>query len=302
VPFVFNDGFELVGGEQNLSDSMSTYWTNMASSGNPNTWSGPTAGPSLSTDAAAAGTWNEDSVAQVVESPRRQLQPGPHSPPNASAVRSPNATFWWHYPGIDCDPGVFEHGHCSSIEGCIKLCMEDKHCGGFLFEEGKKPQGGGKTPGAPTHFKLKYADCFKNIAGGGSQDSMLFFLRDQPMPPPPPPQWNLPDGNCSMFQQRQDCFHAEDGFKTININISTMPARWGHGYQVNSTCLGQCCDHCLADPRCKHWFVPPPTNASASSGGIPLGETVCVLMDGSQNHKRINNSFCLGASLIQFPF
>ena len=37
VPFVFHDSFELVGGENDLSSQMSTYWTNMASSG---AWSG----------------------------------------------------------------------------------------------------------------------------------------------------------------------------------------------------------------------------------------------------------------------
>jgi hypothetical protein len=73
--------------------------------------------------------------------------------------------------------------------------MEDDHCGGFHFDEPrKKPHGGGKTPGAPTKFKLKYADCGANLGGGGDQDSVLYFLRDFPMPPPPPPQWNLPKG------------------------------------------------------------------------------------------------------------
>lgn len=292
VPFVFNDGFELMGGEHNLSNSMSTYWTNMASSGDPNKWTGATAGPPPSPLAQLGETQNEQLV--PLEIARRQLQFGPHKP-NASAVRSPNAIFWWHFPGADCDTGVFEHGHCSNIESCTKLCVEDKHCGGFRFDR-KKPQGGGKTPGAPTDFKLKYADCSQNLGGGGDQDSVLYFLREMPMPPPPPPQWNLPQGNCSLFQQRQDCFHAEDGFKKIAINISIMPTPWGRGSEVNSTCLGQCCEHCLADARCKHWFVPPPKNTSASSPGIPLGETVCVLMDGNRDHKHINNSFCIGES------
>lgn len=43
VPFVYGDTFELVGGELTLSESMSQFWTNMASSGDPNVWSGPTA-------------------------------------------------------------------------------------------------------------------------------------------------------------------------------------------------------------------------------------------------------------------
>ena len=118
------------------------------------------------------------------------------------------------------------------------------------------------------------------------------------MPPPPPPQWNLPRGTCSLFQQRQDCFHAEDGFKRIPINISVVPTPWGRGNEVNSTCLGKCCEQCLAHPNCKHWFVPPPKNVSTSSPRITLGSTVCVLMDGNSNHKHINNSFCIGASRL----
>jgi hypothetical protein len=113
VPFVFNDGFELMGGEHNLSDSMSTYWTNMASSGDPNTWQGPTAGapPSshpVAEPAAAAAAVAAVAAEEVAEadasgggaaSIRRQLQFGPKHKPNASAVRSPNATHWWHFPG-----------------------------------------------------------------------------------------------------------------------------------------------------------------------------------------------------------
>ena len=34
-----------VGGEVNLSTAMATYWTNMASSGNPNTWKGGRSAP-----------------------------------------------------------------------------------------------------------------------------------------------------------------------------------------------------------------------------------------------------------------
>lgn len=53
-----------------------------------------------------------------------------------------------------------------------------------------------------------------------------------------------------------------------------------------------------ADPKCRHWFVPPPKNVNETKtpGAIPLGETVCVLMDGNPDHKHINNSYCMGAS------
>ena len=56
VPFVFHDDFELMGGEVNLSSTMSTYWTNMASSGDPNTWSGPTAADLAAGDEGGALT------------------------------------------------------------------------------------------------------------------------------------------------------------------------------------------------------------------------------------------------------
>lgn len=282
VPFVFNDGFELMGGEHNLSESMATYWTNMASSGDPNTWQGKHASPSLDAE-----------TTKHLERRRLQNGPPPHSKPNASAIRSPNQTHWWHYPGLDCDVGVYEHGHCSSPATCSKVCLEDEHCGGFHFEEPKKPSGGGKKPGSPTNFKLKYADCEQNMGGQGNPSSVLFFLRETAQPPPPPPQWNLPrNGNCSLFQQQQDCFHPSDGYKQIPINISIEHSKWGRGNQVNTTCLGECCSHCLEDKKCKQWFVPPPRNST--HGAITIGETVCVLM-ADADHKGINNSFCIGA-------
>lgn len=57
-------------------------------------------------------------------------------------------------------------------------------------------------------------------------------------------------------------------------------------------------NRCAADPKCRHWFVPPPKNVNETKtpGAIPLGETVCVLMDGNPDHKHINNSYCMGAS------
>jgi len=103
------------------------------------------------------------------------------------------------YGGIDCDTGVFEKGHCTSVEHCKAACMEDDYCGGFTMHKTKKPSGPGKTTDT---FKLKYADCGTNIAGGGDQSTVLFFLRENEQPPPPPPQVQLPM-NCSLFEQQQ---------------------------------------------------------------------------------------------------
>eukprot|EP01043_Picozoa_sp_COSAG02_P041980 COSAG02_NODE_3529_length_6610_cov_40.548610_6_plen_334_part_00 len=271
VPFVFHDDFELMGGEVNLSDTMATYWTNMASSGNPNTWSGPTVNP---------------------EGGRRRLQPGPGPAKPKRIKRTANETHWWDYPGIDCDSGVFEHGHCTSVSHCKAACMEDEYCGGFLMKK-HKPNGGDKSTES---FRLKYADCAQSIAGTGTENSVLYFLRDMAQPPPPPPYFQLPS-NCTLFEQRGRCFNETMAYRSIPVNISLMKNQWHKGMDVNTTCLNQCCEACMEDhPKCKGWFVPPPKNTS--SGGkhhsvFPDGETVCLLMD--QDHPPKPNSFCLGA-------
>ena len=273
VPFVFHDDFELMGGEVNLSSTMSTYWTNMASSGDPNTWSGPTAAD------LAAGD----------ERGWRQLQPGPGPPPPNRTKRSKAETHWWDYPGIDCDTGVFEKGHCTSIPHCKAACMEDDYCGGFMMTKLKKASGSDK---AKEKFQLKYADCGTNIDGGGEENSVLFFLREFAQPPPPPPNFELPN-NCSLFQQRPRCYDESVAYKSLPINISLEENRWHKGMDVNTTCLNKCCEACAADlPKCKGWFVPPPKDQNRTNP-FPVGETVCHLM--AEEHKPLNNSFCIGA-------
>jgi hypothetical protein len=122
VPFVFHDTFELVGGERNLSDQLATYWTNMASSADPNTWAGPTARAALRPLAArgsAGAGWN-----------------------HTNATRPANATHWWLLDHMDCDaaagarPGRPARGEsvgacpkltdAASIAACEAACLANK--------------------------------------------------------------------------------------------------------------------------------------------------------------------------------
>ena len=79
VPFVFHDDFELIGGEVNLSDTMATYWTNMASSGDPNTWSGPTASSTYTPVVSALALADGAIPRPPSDQPTRTLRPKNHT-------------------------------------------------------------------------------------------------------------------------------------------------------------------------------------------------------------------------------
>ena len=47
--------------------------------------------------------------------------------PHNRTLRPTNATHWWNYTDLDCDPGV-EEGQCNGVEDCKTKCMADP-CG-----------------------------------------------------------------------------------------------------------------------------------------------------------------------------
>eukprot|EP01052_Picozoa_sp_SAG31_P022723 SAG31_NODE_1822_length_7193_cov_3.631802_6_plen_218_part_00 len=103
VPFVFHDTFELVGGEKDLSSQLATYWTNFASSGDPNTWVG-------------AHVYSEGSDHSQGGDATRNRTPLPtfdeHSLWNhTNATRPANATHWWLMDNLDCDARDDGKGH-----------------------------------------------------------------------------------------------------------------------------------------------------------------------------------------------
>ena len=192
-----------------LSDAMSVFWTNMASSGDPNTWSGPRATHHKPTDLVAPPP---PMPPAMCDPKQHQMCPSaPGSPPipcpkcgkatcpcppipkphHNRTLRPANHTFWWHYTGVDCDPGV-EEGNCSNTTDCREKCTADPYCGGFNGKSGKSK--------SAVH-RMKYSDCGASVSSSSETGMYLFFLRDTPMPPPPPPNINLPQ-NCSLFQQR----------------------------------------------------------------------------------------------------
>ena len=163
VPFVFGDTFELVGGELSLSQAMSTFWTNMASSGDPNKWLGPTAPewtPPAEESAAAASL-------------RRALVAAGPEPKRPSAD-----TFWWAIKGADCDVGGAAGKACGGaaisqsgqVHDCKSTCLADEACGGFVQKKVNKG----------THSEwdssLKLADCKNNLTRGGDSDTTLCVL------------------------------------------------------------------------------------------------------------------------------
>ena len=105
--------------------------------------------------------------------------------PHNRTLRPTNATHWWNYTDLDCDPGV-EEGQCNGVEDCKTKCMADPYCGGFNSDH-----------------HLKYADCGSNLEKQGGSGMFLYWLRDRPMPgdgtrleleqmraPPPPPNYD----------------------------------------------------------------------------------------------------------------
>lgn len=63
----------------------------------------------------------------------------------------------------------------------------------------------------------------------------------------------------------------EDGYKKIPINISIVPTPWGGGGdEVNSTCFGQCCEHCLGESP---WLLAPHRTSLTRSQASKLAST-----------------------------
>ena len=234
VPFVFFDTFELEGGEVALSSAMSQYWTNMASSGDPNTWSGPLAVPPELVGGPSQGLKPPPTFCNPKQ---HQFCPGGKPCPQCGGDKCPcpakhynrtlrptNDTYWWHYSGASCDGDVSE-GNCTSVESCKMKCMADPFCGGFTREvkEGGDGDGGGGGKPKPGQrhaaYQLKYADCEQNVEGAPTEGTILYFLRAVPMPPPPPPYLELPQ-NCSLYQQASHCFDPSEGYKNVTIHMT----------------------------------------------------------------------------------
>ena len=81
MPFVFNDQFELDGGERDLSERMAMYWTTFARTGNPNgdTLSKVEQGGVLLADGAEEGEGRGEGAAGGGPPPPHHHRP-PHRP------------------------------------------------------------------------------------------------------------------------------------------------------------------------------------------------------------------------------
>jgi para-nitrobenzyl esterase len=250
VPFVYGDTFELVGGEVTLSQVMSQFWTNMASSGDPNKWAGP-----------KAPQWTPPTVASLPEkkSNRRALQP---------ADRPPTWIFWWHMEGATCGKsgpkgkacGADKTGKEEQLKACKQACMADQTCGGF--EQTKVNKGTHSVYEAT----LKGVDCAMEVVHTYDPSMELFLLRPKPQPKqvPQAPNVELP-WNCSTFSRGQACYNLSDTYKTISINITSAFASHGRTNKYHHTPapdLAKCCAACSADSQCKLWFVPSESNGT----------------------------------------
>ena len=103
MPFVFGDTFELVGGELNLSVAMATYWTNMASSGDPNIWKGPRSGAGYALQQEQQEQEQEQQEQQQQQQRRRYTAWAAASPPDLGPEKRPaNYTFWWQLSRYEC--------------------------------------------------------------------------------------------------------------------------------------------------------------------------------------------------------
>ena len=285
VPFVYGDTFELVGGEITLSESMSQFWTNMASSGDPNTWKGPTAPQwkppldSLPSRRIPTRT-QDDGSGDGGDQHRRALQPAGNRPPDW--------VYWWHIEGATCEKGgprgkacgADETGKEQQITACEKTCKADETCGGF--EQVYTSKG--------THSiyeaTLKDVNCIKEFAQTGNPSDELFLLRGmrQPKPVPQAPNVEFP-WTCSTFSRDQQCFNLTDTYKTIAINISDAfkpGANSGNNryHGIPAPDLAKCCAACSTDNQCKTWFVPRESNGT---------ECRLVYKDHVEGYKRPRN-------------
>eukprot|EP01048_Picozoa_sp_COSAG05_P018122 COSAG05_NODE_2592_length_2862_cov_1.937749_1_plen_771_part_00 len=234
VPFVFHDTFEMVGGETELSDAMSVYWTNMASSGDPNTWAGPTATPPTPAPATSADAHNRHRRGVSVGSTTTLTPPSP--PGHNSSHRPANWTHWWHYQGYDCDSGI-EEGTCDGSEhDCKAKCLADPKCGGYNSDK-----------------HLKKLDCRRNMQpfnhhGQPDPTFELWLLQPTPMPPPPPPRppyVQLPE-KCGLFSQDSQCYHPSSAYRKIAIFLNETDIGGGDKYIKNASSLTKCCAACAA--------------------------------------------------------
>lgn len=261
---------------------MSQFWTNMASSGDPNTWSGPTAPqwkpplnspPSQPTVLARTQDWN----GYGDDNHRRVLQPAGNRPPSW--------VYWWHIKGATCEKGGPKGKPCGAdetekeqqIRACEKTCKADESCGGF--EQVYTSKGTHSVYEAT----LKDTNCIKEFAQTGNPSSELFLLRGMPQPKPVPQAPNVEfPWNCSTFSRGQACFNLTDTYKTIAINISDAfkpGAQSGtHRYHgISAPDLAKCCAACSSDSQCKTWFVPNESNGT---------ECRLVYKDNVEGYKR----------------
>eukprot|EP01052_Picozoa_sp_SAG31_P003645 SAG31_NODE_143_length_22627_cov_14.541347_2_plen_599_part_00 len=279
VPFVFGDTFELVGGEITLSKTMSQAWTNMASSGDPNTWEGPT-----------APAWIPPDKTEEESTKRRSTEH--QGKPPVPSVRPPSWKFWWMIKDEDCELKEPSQKQCGAgkptvqdqIADCKQTCMADNTCSGFSFAQENK--------GTHSVFtgKLKGLDCMstKHRLDQQSTFEALFQLRPYPQPPPeqPAPHAEFPR-NCSVFARTSECFNGTV-YKSIRINItSVFHPDGGHGgwRGLPAPDLAKCCKACLEDAQCKRWFVPAESNG-----------TECVLVTQEGLNYREERKQCIGAS------
>ena len=96
VPFVFNDQFELDGGERDLSERMAIYWTTFARTGNPNgdTLSKVEQGGVTHADGAEEGEGRGEKAAGGGPPPPHHHWP-PHRPtgPENCTVKQPTVVW-----------------------------------------------------------------------------------------------------------------------------------------------------------------------------------------------------------------
>ncbi len=286
VPFVFGDTFELVGGEVNLSVAMATYWTNMASSGDPNVWKGPRSATGHHIPQQQQSQQQHSTWATTVRL---------GSPPDLGPETRPtNYSFWWQLGRYDCggtninddaagmECGIGTNGYEKETK-CEEECKMDPHCGGVAVQHFAS---GGQGKGVKFRAFFRPANCSStllrlntkhNSHGNEAAASTLLLLRDYEMPHPPE-VGDLPP-KCNLFGLDQACLNVSDGYRTIPVNVSLGPEMGGGHYgkrrMLDTSDLGKCCTACLEDgDKCKYWFVP--TNSSdVSNRGVG---SRCVLV------------------------
>jgi hypothetical protein len=243
-PFVFHDRFELErGGELSLADAMSTYWTNFASSGDPNRWSGPRLPPPP--PLPRGRRWLE--AAAATKSP----------PPPPRARRPSNWTHWWMLPNLDCDSGI-EEGSCQGgssrggVAHCKAKCLADPYCGGFN-----------------SNFHEKHVSCWADLERSQHTPWLLVLhaTPQPPPPPPPPPSYQLPR-RCVAFERSSECYPATAAYASVPIPPLASSCHSNGVYRQcaydNTSALARCCAACAAagPGRCARWVVPAGPNAT----------------------------------------